>query len=295
MPAIVTAAPSRGAGPGQAGGPGPTRSKEFSRGLAWTTETGMMCLTRRWPGTLTSKKELLVATTSGFASLPLYRKLALGAAVLLVVDLFLPWVTASISIPDVIDQTESGNGWDGVGVLAGILALALIAWEVARLLGVVPRLAVNHDLVTAVLAGLTALFTIIQFIRALTSGGDVDEAELLGGDIDAGAGYAAWIGLVLALVLAYVAYLAFSTGGGLEGIDGAREETVASAAEADRTQVEDSVADDLPTERPASEPPGSYPTTSYQTTADEYPTTAAEAVDEMPPTPPRRSDQPPMP
>jgi hypothetical protein len=241
------------------------------------------------------KKELLEATTSGFASLPLYRKLALGAAVLLVVDLFLPWVTASISIPDVIDQTESGNGWDGVGVLAGILALALIAWEVARLLGVVPRLAVNHDLVTAVLAGLTALFTIIQFIRALTSGGDVDEAELLGGDIDAGAGYAAWIGLVLALVLAYVAYLAFSTGGGLVGIDGAREETVASAAEADRTQVEDSVADDLPTERPASEPPGSYPTTSYQTTADEYPTTADEAVDEMPPTPPRRSDQPPMP
>lgn len=209
-----------------------------------------------------------MATTSGLAGLPLHRKLALGAAVLLFVDLFLPWVTASISIPDVIDQTESGNGWDGVGVLVGILALALIAWEVARLLGVVPRLSVNHDLVTAVLAGLTALFTIIQFFRALTSGGDVDEAELLGGDIDAGAGYAAWIGLVLALVLAYVAYLAF---------------TSESAADADRTRVEGSVADDLPTE-----PPTSYPPTSYPTTAD-------EAVDELPPTPPRPSDQPPMP
>jgi hypothetical protein len=209
-----------------------------------------------------------VATTSGLAGLPLHRKLALGAAVLLFVDLFLPWVTASISIPDVIDQTESGNGWDGVGVLVGILALALIAWEVARLLGVVPRLSVNHDLITAVLAGLTALFTIIQFFRALTSGGDVDEAELLGGDIDAGAGYAAWIGLVLALVLAYVAYLAF---------------TSESAADADRTRVEGIVADDLPTA-----PPTSYPTNSYPTTAD-------EAVDELPPTPPRPSDQPPMP
>jgi hypothetical protein len=209
-----------------------------------------------------------VATTSGLAGLPLHRKLALGAAVLLFVDLFLPWVTASISIPDVIDQTESGNGWDGVGVLVGILALALIAWEVARLLGVVPRLSVNYDLVTAVLTGLTALFTIIQFFRALTSGGDVDEAELLGGDIDAGAGYAAWIGLVLALVLAYVAYLAF---------------TSESAADADRTRVEGIVADDLPTA-----PPTSYPTNSYPTTAD-------EAVDELPPTPPRPSDQPPMP
>jgi hypothetical protein len=209
-----------------------------------------------------------VATTSGLAGLPLHRKLALGAAVLLFVDLFLPWVTASISIPDVIDQTESGNGWDGVGVLVGILALALVAWEVARLLGVVPRLSVNHDLITAVLAGLTALFTIIQFFRALTSGGDVDEAELLGGDIDAGAGYAAWIGLVLALVLAYVAYLAF---------------TSESAADADRTRVEGIVADDLPTA-----PPTSYPTNSYPTTAD-------EAVDELPPTPPRPSDQPPMP
>ena len=224
-----------------------------------------------------------MATTSGLASLPLHRKLALGAAVLLFVDLFLPWVTASISIPDIIDQTESGNGWDGVGVLAGILALALIAWEVARLLGVVPRLSVNHDIVTAVLAGLTALFTIIQFFRALTSDVDVDEADLLGGDIDAGAGYAAWIGLVLALVLAYVAYLAFTSGGGREAIDQAREEAAASATDADRTQVEDSVADDLPTERPAPEPPTSYPTT------------ADEAMDELPPTPPRPSDRPPMP
>jgi hypothetical protein len=204
-----------------------------------------------------------VATTSGLAGLPLHRKLALGAAVLLFVDLFLPWVTASISIPDVIDQTESGNGWDGVGVLVGILALALIAWEVARLLGVVPRLSVNYDLVTAVLTGLTALFTIIQFFRALTSGGDVDEAELLGGDIDAGAGYAAWIGLVLALVLAYVAYLAF---------------TSESAVDADRTRVEGSVADDLPTDPPTS-----------------YPPTVDEVVDELPPTPPRPSDPPPMP
>jgi hypothetical protein len=204
-----------------------------------------------------------VATTSGLAGLPLHRKLALGAAVLLFVDLFLPWVTASISIPDVIDQTESGNGWDGVGVLVGILALALIAWEVARLLGVVPRLSVNYDLVTAVIAGLTALCTIIQFFRALTSGGDVDEAELLGGDIDAGAGYAAWIGLVLALVLAYVAYLAF---------------TSESAVDADRTRVEGSVADDLPTDPPTS-----------------YPPTVDEVVDELPPTPPRPSDPPPMP
>jgi hypothetical protein len=204
-----------------------------------------------------------VATTSGLAGLPLHRKLALGGAVLLFVDLFLPWVTASISIPDVIDQTESGNGWDGVGVLVGILALALVAWEVARLLGVVPRLSVNHDLITAVLAGLTALFTIIQFFRALTSGGDVDEAELLGGDIDAGAGYAAWIGLVLALVLAYVAYLAF---------------TSESAVDADRTRVEGSVADDLPTDPPTS-----------------YPPTVDEVVDELPPTPPRPSDPPPMP
>jgi len=231
------------------------------------------------------QKELLVATTSGLASLPLHRKLALGAAVLLFVDLFLPWVTASISIPDVIDQTESGNGWDGVGVLVGILALALIAWEVARLLGVVPRLSVNHDLVTAVLAGLTALFTIIQFVRALTSGGDVDvdEADLLGGDIDAGAGYAAWIGLALALVLAYVAYLSYTSGGGPEAIDRARESAAASAADADRNEIRGSVADDLPTERPISEPP-----TSYSTTAD-------DAVDEFPPTPPRPPDQPPMP
>lgn len=184
-----------------------------------------------------------MATTSGFAALPLYRKLALGAAVLLFIDLFLSWFTSSLTVPGVIDDSASASGWNGIGVLAGILAALLIAWEVGRLLGMIPQISVSHDLVTAGLAGLTALFTIIQFIRALTFGGDGD-----GAGIEAGAGYAAWIGLILALALGYAAYLAFTAGGGREAINQAQGPRGTAAPTADRP-----VVDDRPTDRPAAD------------------------------------------
>jgi hypothetical protein len=135
-----------------------------------------------------------VATTSGFAELPLYRKLALGGAVLLFIDLFLPWLSISV---DELDISASANAWDsGLGTLIGILLIVLIAWEVLRLTGNAPEFGVKHDVVTAVLAGVIALLTLFLFV-----------------DVVGDTGIGAWLGLVLLIVLGYVAYMAYAAGG----------------------------------------------------------------------------------
>jgi hypothetical protein len=135
-----------------------------------------------------------VATTSGFAELPLHRKLALGGAVLLFIDLFLPWLSISV---DELDISASANAWDsGLGTLIGILLIVLIAWEVLRLTGNAPEFGVKHDVVTGVLAGVIALLTLFLFLDVL---GDT--------------GIGAWLGLVLLIVLGYVAYMAYTAGG----------------------------------------------------------------------------------
>jgi len=135
-----------------------------------------------------------VATTSGLSELPLYRKLALGGAVLLFIDLFLPWLSISV---DELDISASANAWDsGLGTLIGILLIVLIAWEVLRLTGNAPEFGVKHDVVTGVLAGVIALLTLFLFLDVL---GDT--------------GIGAWLGLVLLVVLGYVAYMAYAAGG----------------------------------------------------------------------------------
>ncbi len=199
----------------------------------------------------------MAATTSGFAALPLHRKIALGGAIVLFIDLFLPWWTFSI-------DSTSANAWDsGLGILTGILLIALVVWEVLRLTGNAPEIGITPDLVTAVLAGLAALFALIVFFDAV-------------GD----AGIGAWIGLILLLALGYAAYLAFTAGRGREMI---------SEAPA-RDQVTPPTTDAATTDRPVvDEPFATYPPVDEPFVA--YPP-VDEPLGEQPPTRPRPYDPP---
>ncbi|MGH8775217.1 MAG: hypothetical protein ACRDWI_08605 [Jiangellaceae bacterium] len=180
-------------------------------------------------------------TTSGFAALPLYRKIALGAAVLLFIDLFLPWLSVSF-----FDESVTANAWDsGLGTFAGILLIALIVWEVLRLTGNAPEFGVKHDLVTAGLAVLIALFTLILFFDVL---GDT--------------GIGAWIGLVLLLALGYAAFLAFTAGGGREMLSQAQGRDQAPASPTATTEPPDDrpVVDTPPVvDEPVAEAPPAPP------------------------------------
>lgn len=122
---------------------------------------------------------------SGFGKLPGDAQAVLTLAVLSVICSFFDWQQLRIA-GFTIGQSE----WDGIGILAGLLGLGLLAWEVSR--AVDAQLTVLHlskPATSLLLALLLALFTVITF---LTHG--------------AARHWPAWVGLALALAIALVAW-----------------------------------------------------------------------------------------
>lgn len=115
--------------------------------------------------------------------LSLNAQLVLLGSILYVIASFLDWQ----SYHGLVTATE-WNG--GVGVIAGLLVLFLIAWEVAR--GFDLKIAVGSlspSLISVVLAEALLLFTVIKFL-------DISFR-----------GYAAWLGLIFAIVIGVFALL----------------------------------------------------------------------------------------
>jgi hypothetical protein len=86
-------------------------------------------------------------------------KLALGASILLLIDMFLDWQSVDLG-PIEVGQ----NAWEGFwGVMLGLLTIAMIAWLVARVLDVkLPELPVPVGTITLVVGGLILLFALIK-------------------------------------------------------------------------------------------------------------------------------------
>ncbi|HZA61191.1 MAG TPA: hypothetical protein VE754_05835 [Actinomycetota bacterium] len=124
------------------------------------------------------------------------QKAALIAGAVLFIALFFPWNSAGggsfagIDIPGI-----SINGWNGMGVIAGVLALALLVWEGLNAAGALANVQAPKAQISAGLAAGAALFAIIRFFQALE-----------------GVAFGAFLGLLAALALAYAAWLRFQEG-----------------------------------------------------------------------------------
>ena len=118
-------------------------------------------------------------------------KLVLGASIAFLIVSFFNWFE------------YAGNGfanmWHGIGVLAGLLAIALIVWEAVHLSGMKVGVPLHPAMAGAVLAILVALFAFIRFIS--TPGGD------LGAAAGVGRTFWAWLGLALAIAVAVGAFV----------------------------------------------------------------------------------------
>lgn len=121
-------------------------------------------------------------------------KILLIGGLLLFIDLFLAWQGVAgveafgIEVPGV-----NISGFSGIGVFVAILVLGLIVWEALLAFGVNIQMGTTSPaLISAILGGAVALFTIILFLTRLTA-----------------IKYGAFIGLILALVIAYGAYMRF--------------------------------------------------------------------------------------
>jgi hypothetical protein len=133
-------------------------------------------------------------------------RLVLGGSVaFLIISLIFNW------------QGVDGFGismWHGFfGVLAGLVAAALVAWEIARLMNVKIALPLSPAMTTAFLALLLAVLTVLKF--------------LVDGELRT---FWAWLGLILAIVIAASAVIAMKEGG--ESLGDLKENIAAGAAAA---------------------------------------------------------------
>ena len=115
------------------------------------------------------------------------QKGVLITGVLLFIDLFLPWNKVG-ECPFCV----SVNGWSGVGVIAGLLVLALLVWEGLNAAGALATVTAPKALITTSLAAGAALFALLRAVFNL-------EFSTFG----------LWLGIILALALGYAAYVRY--------------------------------------------------------------------------------------
>ena len=109
----------------------------------------------------------------------------LGGSVLYLIFSFFDWQQACGNVGG-IDYCVGRTEWNGIGVIAGLLAIALIAWEVIRLLGMKIELgSFSPQLLSVALAVGLLVFTVITFL---------DHNEIRH--------WPSWIGLLLSIVIA---------------------------------------------------------------------------------------------
>lgn len=112
-------------------------------------------------------------------------KVVIGAALLYLLFSFFHWQSVDTPI-----GSAHVSEWEGIGVVAGLLVIALLLWEAVRLYEMKVELGtVSHGLISLVLAVLLLVFTVITFVSH-------DEFRK----------WPAWAGLILSIVIAAVAW-----------------------------------------------------------------------------------------
>jgi hypothetical protein len=157
-------------------------------------------------------------------------QIMLGAGVLLFIDLFLPW--QSFDLPEPFsDVTRSG--WHGFwGVVLGLLLIVLLAWLVVRIAAVDIPLPVSSAMTAGLLGTLILFFAVIKNL--------VDDESTIW----------SYIGVVLAIAVAYGAWMQIQEAGGVDSLK--------SEATSIRPATSDAPA--APTAGTAPPPPPSTPT-----------------------------------
>lgn len=128
-------------------------------------------------------------------------QLMLVGAVLLFIDLFLPWQDFDVGgIADELGVDATFSGWRGIGFVVGLLTIVILAWLIVRLASVDIPLPVSTAMTGALLGTLVLIFTIIKLLTILG-----DEATIW-----------AWIGVILAVVIAVGAFMTVQEAGGVD-------------------------------------------------------------------------------
>lgn len=148
--------------------------------------------------------------SSGFdmSKMSTAEKLLAGGSILLLIDSFFPWQSVDLGgLEDILDVGFSFNMWQGsgslFGVLAGILAIALVVVGVLSMTGTMATMnmgGMSSDKIVGFLGLGVAGFGLLKFIFALTES----------------PGWAAFVGLVLLVAIGYGAWMKIQSSGGFQ-------------------------------------------------------------------------------
>lgn len=138
-------------------------------------------------------------------------QIAVGGALLVFIFSFLPWYTVSISF---LGEKASGHAsaWDS-GIGAWFPVLLILAVGVVTVLAAMDTVKWPPLMLWTINTGAAVLAAIIIILRWVTFP-SADDSGLSGTGSSAGAGYALYVSLVLAVVIAVFGYLAFAAQGG---------------------------------------------------------------------------------
>src|SRR6478735_11849289 len=135
-------------------------------------------------------------------------KLIIGGTVAFLIVSIFNWQEVDTGIISV-----GQSMWHGWGVLAGLLAIGLLVWEVIRLANINVAMPVTPAMTSAALAVLLAIFTVIKFLAD-------NEFRT----------FWAWLGLILAIAIVVGAWLNMQAAG--EGLGDIRTQVGSAAAAA---------------------------------------------------------------
>ena len=188
-------------------------------------------------------------------------KLVLAGTVLFLLFSFFDWFS--------VEGIGGLSMWNGVGTLAGLLAIALIVWEGLRLVNISVALPVTPAMVSAFIAILMLLFTFIRFI-------DKPGSSIVSDAFDRTIW--AWLGIILAILVVVGAVMNMQAAG--ESFASVKD-TIASGAAAASSAAKSASSSEgsaapAPTQAPTAPPPS---TGDVAESASESASTAEDAVD----------------
>ncbi len=185
-------------------------------------------------------------------------QMMLVGAVLLFIDLFLPWQDFDVGgIAESLGVDASFSGWRGfAGVVLGLLTIVLLAWIIVRLASVNIPLPVSTAMTAALIGTLILIFAVIKILTILG-----DESTIW-----------SWIGLGLAIVIAVGAFQTVQEAGGVEMLKSEMPSMPAPSPPSSDTQA-------APAPPPAAPPPAAAETAAPEA-APEPPASEPEAPPE---------------
>jgi hypothetical protein len=176
-------------------------------------------------------------------------KVVLGSTIAFLIVSFFTWFDYNGPGSDQLDALGADTGitmWHGVGVVAGLLAIALLVWQAIRLANINLEVGVTPSMITAALAVLLLVFAFIRWI------------DKPGGDF-VGRTFWAWLGLALAIVTVVGAWMNMRATG--ESLSDVRASVAGAAAAArgavDRDEPASTPAPSTPSEPAAPSEPAS--------------------------------------